>query len=205
MGFYLSLVRYYVVNMLPGVLGAVLLFGCLYVWRRRRLRDRGLGSAAIREGALLLFWMFCGGMAVLTLTPWGFHWVTLLRYGIISDQGSFFALGDLNLIPFQSFDLGAPTRYTLFNILGNLIMFLPFGFFSALLWRGYTWRRSLVTGAAITGFIECWQLLVGRAFDIDDLILNTLGVLTGFWLLRLLEHLAPGTVGRFRVRKLREK
>ena len=84
-------------------------------------------------------------------------------------------------------------------------MFLPFGFFSALLWRGYTWKRSLVTGAAITGFVECWQLLVGRAFDIDDLILNTLGVLTGFWLLRLLEHFAPAAVRRFRVRKLREK
>lgn len=63
MRFYLSLIRYYVVNMLPGVLGAVLLFGCLYPWRRRRLHDRGLGSTALREGALLLFWMFCGGMA----------------------------------------------------------------------------------------------------------------------------------------------
>ena len=93
MRFYLSLIRYYVVNMLPGVLGAVLLFGCLYPWRRRRLHDRGLGSTDLREGALLLFWMFCGGMAVLTLTPWGFHWVTLLRYGIISDQGSFFRFG----------------------------------------------------------------------------------------------------------------
>mgnify|MGYP002234153993 CR=1 FL=1 len=58
---------------------------------------------------------------------------------------------------------------------------------------------------AITGFVECWQLLVGRAFDIDDLILNTLGVLTGFWLLRLLERFVPAAVRRFRVRKLREK
>ena len=205
MGFYLRLVRSYAVNMLPGVLGATVLFGCLSAWRRRRLHNRGLDSPALREGALLLFWMFCGGMGVLTLTPWGFHWVTLLRYGIVSDQGSFFTLGDLNLIPLQSFDLGAPTRYTLFNMLGNLIMFLPFGFFSALLWRGYTWRRSLVTGAAITGLIECWQLLVGRAFDIDDIILNTLGVLAGFCLLRLLERLAPNAVRRFRVRKLREK
>ena len=51
----------------------------------------------------------------------------------------------------------------------------------------------------------CWQLLVGRAFDIDDLILNTLGVLAGFWLLRLLERRAPGAVRRFRVGKLQEK
>lgn len=205
MRFYLSLAWYHVLNMLPGILCAAILFGCLRRRRQRRLAAAGLESPALREGTLLLFWMFCGGMAVLTLTPWGFHWITLLRYGTISDQGSFFALGDLNLIPLQSIDLGAPTRYTLFNILGNLILFLPFGFFSALLWRGSTWRRSLATGAAITGFIECWQLLVGRAFDIDDLILNTLGVLAGAWLLRLLERRAPGAVRRFRVRKLQKK
>lgn len=54
-------------------------------------------------------------------------------------------------------------------------MFLPFGFFPALLWRGCTWKRALAAGLCVTGFIECWQLLVGRAFDIDDLWLNTLG------------------------------
>ena len=81
-------------------------------------------------------------------------------------------------------------------------MFLPFGFFPALVWRGYTWKRALVTGLCVTGFIECWQLLVGRAFDIDDLWLNTLGAMAGFGLLRLLERLAPGQVGMFRVRPI---
>ena len=81
-------------------------------------------------------------------------------------------------------------------------MFLPFGFFPVLLWRGSTWKRALVTGLCVTGFIECWQLLVGWAFDIDDLWLNTLGAMTGFWLLRLLERLAPAQVEKFRVRPI---
>ena len=185
MGFYLHLVWYYVENMLPGVLGAALAFVCLYPWRQRRLKALGLSSIRLREGVLLLFWAFCGGMAILTLTPWGFHWVTLLRYGIISDHGTFFSLGTVNLIPFQSLEWGAQTKFTLFNLLGNIIMFLPFGFFTALLWR-CTRKRVFLIGLSITGFIEIWQLFVGRAYDVDDLLLNTLGVMCGFWLWKLL-------------------
>ena len=166
--------------MLPGILAAVILYFCLYRWRRSRLAKQDLKSGASREGVLLLFWMFCGGMAVLTLTPWGFHWITFLRYGMLSDQGSFFSLGDINLIPFNSVEVW--NIYTAVAFLGNIIMFMPFGFFLALLWRGFTRKRMTATGLCITGLIECWQLLVGRAFDIDDLILNTVGVLCGWWL-----------------------
>lgn len=182
MRFYLQLIWYYVENMLPGILAAAGLYACLYVPRKRRLVSMGLKSTLRREVLLILFWMFCGGMAVLTLTPWGFHWRILLEYGVISDQGTFFALGDINLIPFQSLELGYQSMYTVFNLLGNIIMFLPFGFFAALLWRDFGWKSALLVGGCITGFIECWQLLVGRAFDVDDLAFNTLGVLCGYWL-----------------------
>ena len=61
-------------------------------------------------------------------------------------------------------------------------MFVPFGLFAAFLWRGFQWKNALLLGFCITTFIECAQLFVGRAFDIDDIILNTLGILCGFWL-----------------------
>lgn len=195
----------YLLALLAGGCAALAVYGCLLPWRRRRLRRAGLASPTFREGAMALFWMFCGGMAVLTLMP---RWVVwslldvLHGYAWNGAGDPFFERGTVNLRPFQTF--GADP-HSLYILAGNVVMFLPFGFFSALLWRGYTWRRSLVTGAAVTICMECWQLLVGRAFDIDDLILNTLGVLAGFWLLRLLERQAPGTVGRFRVGKLQEK
>lgn len=195
--FYLRLARYYGEAMLPGLLMAALAFAILFRWRQRRLAAQGLASGPLREGVLLLFWMFCGGLAMLTLTPWGFHWVTWLRYGVVSDSGHWFSLGTLNLIPFQTLELGARTRYTLFNFLGNLAMFLPFGFCVGLLWRGCTWKRALRVGLSVTGFIEAGQLLVGRACDVDDLLLNTLGVLGGYGLWRLLDG---GTHGRFRLR-----
>ena len=88
---------------------------------------------------------------------------------------------------------------TLFNLIGNIVMFLPFGFFAALLWRGFGWKRALALGLGITCGIECWQLFVGRYFDIDDIILNTLGVLCGYLLWKLLAKLAPGFMKRFQV------
>lgn len=133
---------------------------------------------------------------MLTLTPWGFDWRAVLRWGLAEP---FFQLGDVNLVPFQTFGLSGILLYTL---LGNIVMFLPFGFFPALLWRGYTWRRALVTGLCVTGFIECWQLLVGRAFDIDDLLLNTLGALCGCWLWRLLNRAAPALAGQFQIKSV---
>ena len=76
-------------------------------------------------------------------------------------------------------------------------MFLPFGFFTGLLRSACSWRWVLAEGLCITLGIECWQLLIGRAFDVDDLLLNTLGVLCGYGLVRLLGRLAPGFVQRF--------
>lgn len=186
----------YLRKMLPGVLAALAVYGCLYPRRCRRLQAAGLISLRRREIALVLFWMFCGGMVMLTLTPREFDLIAALRWGW---TGSFFRLGSVNLIPFQTVRLNGMLLYIL---LGNILMFLPFGFFPALVWRGSAWKRALLTGFCVTGFIECWQLLVGRAFDIDDLWLNTLGAMAGFWLLRLLDRLAPAQVEKFRVRPI---
>ena len=140
---------------------------------------------------MALFWMFCGGMALVTLTP---RWVVQALAGLLQGCGwngegnPFFAPGTVNLVPFRTLDDG-------YILAGNLIMFLPFGFFPALLWRGCTWKRALAAGLCVTGFIECWQLLVGRAFDIDDLWLNTLGAFCGFWSWCLLDRAAPAGPG----------
>lgn len=185
----------YLTRMLPGILAALALYICLLPWRSRRLKAAGMASSRRREAVLALFGMFCGGMAMLTLTPWGFDLAGVLRWGW---TGPFFQLGEVNLIPFQTFGSSGVLLYTL---LGNIVMFLPFGFFPALLWRGYDWRRALFTGLFVTGFIECWQLCVGRAFDIDDLMLNTLGALCGYGLWRLLKKESPLILEQFQIKR----
>ena len=166
----------YILQMLPGFLGAAAVYGCAFWRRKRRLANRGLVSSRKREAVLLLFALFAGGMAAITLTPWGFDW----RAVLLGDwKGPFFSLGSVNLIPFTTFGDS-------YILAGNIVMFLPFGFFPALLFRNYGWRRALLVGFCVTAFIEVSQLFVGRAFDIDDLMLNTFGAFCGFLLQRAL-------------------
>lgn len=185
--------------MLPGAAAALAVFLCLLPWRRRRLRRRGLASGGAREAGALLLGMFSGGMAVLTLCPFpSWLWAGLQGYWTPYIGGPGLSLARrVNLIPFSQGD-------RLFNIIGNVVMFLPFGFLAALLWRGWTGRRALCAGLGITVCIECWQVFIGRVFDIDDIILNTLGVFFGFLLWRGLGRLAPELTERFHVHENEE-
>ena len=170
------------VQMLPGMAAALAVFLLLLPWRKKRLRRKQLVSSRIRDVALALFWLYCGALAALLLMPDWYDFELILFHKPI--QAPFFRMGSFSLELFQSW--ADPLVF-----LGNLLILLPLGFFPALLWRGSTWRRALLLGFGISLLVECWQLLVGRAFDIDDLLLNTLGVLLGYWLWRLLRRLAP--------------
>ena len=194
MPWYIRRILAYAGSMAPGALAALALFLCLGPWRRRRLARLGLRSGALREAALALLWMFSGGMAVLTLLPAGWRdFPVSLRYGV--PLGPFFAPGTVNLTLF-----GTVRGHLDFIDWGNILMFVPFGFLPALVWRGFTGRRALTLALAVTGSIECWQLLIGRAFDVDDLLLNTLGALLGWLLWRALDRLAPAVTGKFHCR-----
>ena len=169
----------YLFAMLCGAIPALALFWCLRPLRRRRLREKGLCSSPRREAVLALFWMYCGGAAVLGLTP---RWVVRSLAGLPlgtpwNPEGlPVFSPGNVSLVPFGTFSDSA------YILAANVILFMPFGLFSALLWRNFDWKRALLTGVCITLFIESCQLFIGRTFDIDDLMLNTLGVFCGFLL-----------------------
>jgi len=77
-----------------------------------------------------------------------------------------------------------PFSYAFTNFYGNIILFIPFGFFLPLLWKKQrVWIWFLLTTATIIITIELSQLflLVGIC-DIDDLILNLSGSMIGFLL-----------------------
>lgn len=72
--------------------------------------------------------------------------------------------------------------YTLTHILGNLLLLAPLGIFLPILAPATRkWWRILGIGFLVTLGIEVFQyFLAVRVFDIDDLILNTLGVGFGY-------------------------
>lgn len=74
---------------------------------------------------------------------------------------------------------------------GNILLFLPFGFLFPLFRRNSGLLRTILSGAAVSLIIEVVQPVVGRSCDINDLILNTFGVLISallFFLVRFLRR-----------------
>ncbi len=67
------------------------------------------------------------------------------------------------------------------NLVGNIALLIPIGFLAPFVHRNMTWRASLALGAIAGLSIEVMQtvLRVG-IFDIDDCVLNALGVLIGY-------------------------
>lgn len=72
------------------------------------------------------------------------------------------------------------------NLIGNIILLVPIGFIIPFLFKNFNWRQLLII-SFFSGFaIEILQVVfhVG-IFDIDDVILNGLGVMIGFWIFKI--------------------
>lgn len=99
-----------------------------------------------------------------------------------------------NLIPFQEIKrfavywqtIGA--YYSVINLAGNVVAFMPFG--ALIRWvvnQKTRWYQAVGYTFLFSLSVELLQLVarVG-VFDVDDLILNTLGGLLGFWVYYIL-------------------
>ena len=82
----------------------------------------------------------------------------------------------------------------------NAVMFAPFGFLLPVLWRGCRkWSVTTLAGFLLSLTIEVLQMFCFRATDVDDLLMNTLGALLGYFLAWIFFHkkwardTAPGT------------
>jgi len=96
-----------------------------------------------------------------------------------------------NFIPFNEiFRYSITSRLFIKNVIGNMLMFLPFGFFiSYYLKNEKVWLTLFIT--VITSLaIELVQLtMIGRVFDVDDIILNVIGGVAGFFVYHLLSYI----------------
>lgn len=108
----------------------------------------------------------------------------------------------INLVPFNClhyiditlFKLKDPV-YFMMNILGNIIIFMPLGFFSAYWMKKPRLYRVLGIGCGISCLIEIIQLWLPRATDIDDVILNTFGACLGYLCFKIYQKI-KGDHGR---------
>ena len=88
--------------------------------------------------------------------------------------------GGVNLVPFKEM-----FRYTfgsykfIKNIVGNILLFLPFGFFVSYYLDTDEIGLPLVISFIVSLCAEGMQYYLGRVFDIDDIILNLIGGFLG--------------------------
>lgn len=96
----------------------------------------------------------------------------------------------INIVPFKEifrYEIG--TRLFYKNILGNMFLFLPFGFFVSHYIKINKLSIMLFLSLIASLAIEITQLSIGRVFDVDDIILNIIGAILGFYLYQLLDSI----------------
>lgn len=192
----MSLIQEYLIQLTVTTVFGALLWMVFRPWRKARLSDAGRRSGIYREGILLLFFMFLSGLFSLTLTPPDFWMDILIMHRRPTLPVPF--QGGVNLVPLREswklycyyFKIGFGEAILL-NFLGNIVMFLPIGLFTALLSdKPRCWKSTLYTFATSL-FIEVFQLFVSRGTDVDDLLLNTIGGFAGYGLFLLLRNCFP--------------
>ncbi len=105
-------------------------------------------------------------------------YILLLYFLLLSTEN---AASGVNFIPFQEmtrYAIGSRAFY--YNVVGNILLFIPFGYFVSSYLNAKKIHHILFVSLIISLTAEFIQYKIGRAFDIDDIILNCLGSILGF-------------------------
>ena len=103
---------------------------------------------------------------------------------------------DIELIPFQIISMqfraiwNSPQGLNsfIFNVVGNIAVFVPVGFLIAYLSKGSI-KKTILYGWVISVFIEIVQIPLERTTDIDDVILNISGTAVGLLTYKTISHI----------------
>ena len=127
--------------------------------------------------------------------------VLIFRYLSISQlfSGSYGKMRSINLIPFKTVIQDLVNSRTMgymsavSNTFGNIIIFIPLGYFVPSLNEKYSkFSNVLISTACFSLFFEISQYILGvGSSDIDDIILNTIGGIIGYVLYKYINKLIP--------------
>lgn len=155
------------------LIGAVLLLAYIvYAMIAKRNKKRMIVTC--------LFIIYLVGVAIVTLFPI-----------VYSDPVAYTdAIKWYNFIPFKTaisaFQNGITTT-AVAQIIGNIVLSVPFGTFVLILFRIPQWWKKALIALIFPVLIECTQLIIGivignmyRNIDVDDILFNMLGVFLGY-------------------------
>ncbi len=104
-----------------------------------------------------------------------------------------------NLVPFTEifrYEIGSNQFYL--NVIGNIVIFIPFGYLISTYIKPKKILPILIVSVISSATVEFVQLCIGRSFDVDDIILNSLGAILGFLLYIALNAIKKHLPGIFK-------
>lgn len=120
---------------------------------------------------LCIFVCYITGLICLTI---GLDLINIIWYKLIYHADSGTSINWFN--GDFSFNLNFINNLTKENI-GNFLMFLPFGILYPLSQKEFEFKKTIIKGIILVLIIEVLEPIFGRAFDINDIILNSLGII----------------------------
>lgn len=189
----LSVIKLSILWSIPTILLTWILLLLLIPVRRRRLANKGLRTTYLHEIGLFVASAYVTSLLSVTLNLHRF-WIALY-YGF--SFPNLWRSGFMNLMPLGEI----LTTWDVWMLFGNVLLFLPWGCLMPLLWKQDRLLTIWGLGTACSAIIECIQFFIGRSLDLQDLLCNSLGVLLGWGLWRILFHAFPLLLLRFRCSK----
>ena len=165
---------------------ALWLLSRLIVWKRQgRIRWK-------REAVLLLMYINIAVIIRFVFFPRAL--VNGHVQPLIFDPATAFPFR-VNLVPFVHLFDYDNVRDMIWNIAGNMAMFIPTGIVLPVVYKELVgFWKTVAAGALLSLSIEILQLpFPSRASDVDDLILNTLGVAVGYGIYAAVKRLTGKT------------
>ena len=167
----------------------VTLISVLWILTRAYYAVKNKGVNWAREAKLLLVYICIVVVVRCTFIP--FSKVDGKLQPLLFDGAQIFP-PRINLIPVVYLFDYPVFREALLNFIGNTTMFIPLGIVFPILDRRLnTHAKAMAAGMVISMCIEILQLpFFDRVSDIDDLLLNSLGYVTGYGIYLLVKLIA---------------
>ena len=105
----------------------------------------------------------------------------LCLFQIVTFEDTSTLVSGNNFEPFKEilrYQLGS--RLFFKNVIGNVVLFIPYGIFASMYTKIEKPHHALGLIFFASATVEITQLLIGRVFDIDDIILNVIGGMIGY-------------------------
>ena len=179
---------------------------CYLPWRMLYLKRKGKPVSVLREVCLALLVCYTVGFLSQTIFPeiqlfasesggpelnllFPFRGTLTLGKDGVRWYQTFDPLFRCNPVPFatiRSYLSGAAAQnfnlaIRVVNLLGNVLILVPFGMLLPFAFpQADKWKWVFLCGSVLIVFVETVQYFIGRAADIDDYLLNILGVLLGY-------------------------